>query len=362
MASLSASAIETLAELVGAGYPLLDALAAIPRSSLGFRGRWRSLDRRLQQARRGAPVVPILAGLGLQLSASSLASGIDNQEQLVRALRADADASRAREKAEEGALKWIWPQVIFLLICIAVAVLLAGVVVPSQIEQLRAGLRPGTQLPPQIEAFYAVRELWVLRLLFALTLLGGYALIWAGLFAREGILLGLHGLRLYLPFLRGHALGSARARLAGMLARTQKSGVHIIAGLRSLAATERVPRIARELRLVGDRLQAGDPIGASFQGTAFDQPRFRELGDLAGRGIRVEPALQLVERDQHKAAVRGLKRALVSAGLIMLIPVAVYTFDVLDVALATGAVSEIRALERDAERLGDEIEGLFKQP
>lgn len=362
MAKLSASAIETLAELVDAGYPLLDALAALPRTSLGSRGRGRRFDLRLQQAVQGASVAAILADLGLHMGASSLASGIDNPAQLVRALRADAEARRAREEAEEGALKWIWPQVLFLLICISLAILLATVIVPSQIESLRSGLRPGDQLPTEIEAFYEVRARWVLRLLFALTLFGGYALIWAGLFARQGLLTGLHALRLYLPFLRGHALGGVRARLAGLIGRTQKSGVHIIVGLRSLAETERIPRFARELRLVADRLEAGDPIGVSFEGTTLDQPRFRELGELAGRGVMVEPALQLVERDQNAVAVRGLKRALISAGIILLMPVGVYTLRVLEVAMATGAVSEIKALEQDVDRLGEEIRGVFGQP
>ncbi len=354
MADLSAQAIDTLVELTDAGFPLLEALEQLPMSELGSSAR-KQLAFHIEQARQGAPLPGLLIRLGLPGTAASLAGGIDGPQQVVRALRGDAASRRAAEETGRSVWKHVWPQLVFLMVSLGLAGMLLFLLIPYQIEGFRARLVPGSSLPEILDNFYRIREVWLGTLVYSLCLLGGGVLVYSAFVDLRFLLEVVHSLRLFVPFVRGHAIYGMKSRLAGLLARSQRT---MVESLRTLAASERVPRFVKELKEIAARLEAGDPIREAFAGSILDDPRFRELGELESRGIKVGQALERSAKSHLDTSMKHLRHSLVAASLVILLPVASYTVRLLEMTFTISAVTEVENFRNEIERMEEELGGI----
>jgi type II secretory pathway component PulF len=358
---LPAAAVNALADLVAVGFGVAQALAALPRQSLPARAA-RQLDAELALLGEGAPLDVALDRLGLEITAASIRGSQAKSVEVEAALRADAEA----QAATDGALKKTRRRIEGLALVLAGLCLttfyLSFVMVPGMIRKSMEHLPPNWEVPPALRQFESFRNLWLA--LGGSFLLVGVALVaaFAGFLGRERGAAFLQDLRLYLPFLRAHAIHASRARLLEALAFEQAAGLPANETLRRVRRREPVPRLAAALALGAERLDAGEPWASCLHGTLLDSPLLADLTALAGQGARPTKGLRWAAAQSREQAVKGLRWAVTAVAALLLVPSFAYLLLLMHVASVTAAIAQVESIRMEMETLTSEVDQMLRKP
>jgi type II secretory pathway component PulF len=351
---LPAVAVNALADLVAVGFGVAQALAALPRQSLRPKAA-RQLDAELSLLNEGGPLDAALDRLGLEITAASIRGSQARSAEVEAALRADAEA----QATVAGVLKKTRRRIEVLALVLGGLCLstfyLSFILVPGMIRKSTQNLPANWQVPPALLQFESFRNLWLA--LGGSFLLGGIALVavLAGVLGRERGAAFLQDLRLYLPFLRAHAIHASRARLLDALAFEQAAGLPANETLRRVRQREPVPRLAAALELGASRLDAGEPWASCLHGTLLDSPLLADLTALAGRGARPTKGLQWAAAQSREQAVKGLRWAVTAAAALLLVPSFAYLLLLMHVASVTAAIAQVESIRLEMETLTSEV-------
>lgn len=351
--------MSALADLVETGYGIAVALEALPRQALPS-ATVKQLEIEVAALRDGGPLAGALGRLGLDITAASIRGSQAQAVELEAALRADAAAAKAKFEA----LRKTRARVQFFAILIAgfaLAVLFVSMIlVPGMLQELAANLPEDWALPQALTRFESFRNLW-------LAVAGGFLLIcvavvfaYAGLLGRRGWIPFLHDLRLYLPFLRSHAIHASSARLLEALAYEQRAGIPANDTVRRIQQQEPVPRLRADLALAAARLDSGDPWGTCLRGTLLDTPILADLATLAGRGAQPTQGWQWAAVRNREIATRGLRHAIITLAVLILTPSFLYLLFLLQVASVTGMTAQIENVRQQIEVLTEETERIVR--
>ena len=358
MSRLPAVAINALADLVAAGFGAADALAALPRQSLRPQ-TVRQLDAELSLLREGGPLDAALDRLGLEITAASI-RGAQRGADLEAALRADAEAQGATAETLSKTRRKIQAFGLVLAGLTLSTFYLSFVAVPGMIRKSTENLPAGWQAPPALLEFETFRNLW-LSLGGAFLLLGlALAAAFAGFLGRQRWTAFLQDLRLYLPFLRTHAIDASRARLLEALAFEQGAGLPANETLRRAGRREPVPRLAAALALGAERLDAGEPWASCLRGTLLDAPLLADLAALAGHGARPTRGLRWAAAQSRERAVKSLRMAVTAAAALVLIPSFAYLLILMHVASTTAAIAQVESIRLEMETLTSEVDQILQ--
>jgi type II secretory pathway component PulF len=358
---LPAAAVNALADLVAVGFGVAQALAALPRQSLPPRTA-RQLDAELSLLGEGAPLDAVLDRLGLEITAASIRGSQARTADVEAALRADAEA----QAAVAGALKKTRRRIEVLALVLAGLCIstfyLSFILVPGMIRKSTENLPPNWQVPPALLQFESFRNLWLA--LGGSFLLGGLALVaaFAGILGRQRGAAFLQDLRLYLPFLRAHAIHASRARLLDALAFEAEAGLPANETLRRVSRREPVPRLVAALTLGASRLDAGEPWASCLRGTLLDSPLLADLTALAGHGARPTKGLQWAAAQSREQAVKGLRWAVTAVAALLLIPSFAYLLVLMHVASVTAAIAQVESIRLEMETLTSEVDQILQKP
>jgi type II secretory pathway component PulF len=358
---LPATAVNALADLVAVGFGVAQALAALPRQSLPPRTA-RQLDAELSLLGEGAPLDAALDRLGLEIAAASIRGSQAKAADVEAALRADAEA----HEATDGALKKTRRRIqalglVLASLCVS-TFYLSFIMVPGLIRKSTENLPPGWQVPPALRQFESFRNLWLA--LGGSFLLLGVAMVaaLAGVLGRERWSAFLQDLRLYLPFLRAHAIHASRARLLEALAFEAAAGLPANETLRRVSRREPVPRLAAALALGASRLEAGEPWASCLCGTLLDSPLLADLTALAGHGARPTKGLRWAAAQSREQAVKGLRWAVTGVAALLLIPSFAYLLVLMHVASVTAAIAQVESIRLEMETLTSEVDQILQKP
>ncbi|HEX7185565.1 MAG TPA: type II secretion system F family protein [Thermoanaerobaculia bacterium] len=358
---LPAAAVNGLADLVAAGFGVAEALAALPRQSLSKKMAHR-LDAELALLQSGGPLDAALDRLGLEITAASIRGSRERGAGLEKALRADGEA----QAAIDGALKKTRRKIqLFALVLIGLSVstfYLSFISVPAMIRKSTENLPADWEVPPALLQFESFRNLWLAVGASSLLMMVALVLTAAGCLGRERWSAFLQDLRLFLPFLRAHAVHASRARLLEALAFEQAAGLPANETLRRVSRREPVPRLAAALALGAARLDAGDPWASCLRGTLLDMPQLADLTALAGHGARPTKGLQWAAAQSREQAVTGLRWAVTALAGLLLIPLFVYLLVLMHVASVTAAIAQVESIRLEMEALTSEVEQILQKP
>ncbi|MEM7353483.1 MAG: hypothetical protein AAF657_21985 [Acidobacteriota bacterium] len=355
MARLPASSIEALADLVAAGYRLVESLDALPRQSLSPKTLQR-LETEIRGLRAGAPLAPALERLGLEITAIALLGSPSQSTE--DALRADAEARRSATDALRGVRSKIQLFAAVLAALTLVVLLVSLVFVPRAVRQLTENLPADMELPPVLVHFEAFRNLWLTLGGSMILLLLATTMIYAGLLGRQRAIELAHQLRLNCPFLRSHAIQASSARLLEALAHEQAVNIPANETVRRVARSEKVPRLKHDLELAAARLEAGEPWQACLRGTLHDTPLLADLTALASHGARPKGWRWGAARSRA-TALQDLRRAMAMSAALVLIPSFLYMFLLLKAATVTLSVAQVEGVRQQLEMLTNEVERLI---
>jgi len=358
---LPAAAVTALADLVAAGFGIAQALAALPRQSLRARVV-RQLEHEIAALQAGGPIDLALEHLGLEITAASIRGTRARGADLEAALRADATAKVATAQAL-GKTRTRIQFFAFLLGGLTLSTLyLSFVAVPQVLKKSTENLPANWELPPALRQFESFRNQWLAGGA-ALLLLGiALAFTFSGIVGPRGWVPFLQDLRLKLPFLRGHAIHAASARLLETLFHEQAAGIAANETIRRTQTREPVPRLAAELELAASRLEAGDPWETCLRGTLLDTPVLADLTALAGHGARPTKGLQWAAERSREQAVKDLRRSVTALAALVFIPAFAYLLVLMQVASTTAALAQVESIRLEMEQLTDEVEGILKNP
>lgn len=357
--ALPPASADAMADLAESGHGMVEVLERLPRQSLNKSWQQR-LDHEAQALRSGAPIEETFERLGLELTAAAYQGDRQGSEDLAQALRADASAQRSRHQAL-GALRGRLGFFVLGTFSLTITTgILSWLVVPHMLRQNLERLPEGWPVPPALLHFERFRNLWLGvgggTVCLALAMLCLYV-AWAD---RSHWTSTLHGLRLMLPFARGHAVHTCCARLLEALAHEQEAGLSPQRTLRRLAKHEAVPRLADALRLAADRLHAGEPWQRCFQATPLELPQLADLTALAGHGARPSRGLQWAAAQHRTQSLKSLKRAISSAAAMVLVPSIAYMMVLMHVASTTMAIAQLDAVHWQMELLNEEVESILE--
>ncbi len=351
---LPAQAVQSLADLIAAGYGLVEALDALPRSSLPERLRG-ILDHEVKALRHGAPVDDTLDKLGLEITLIAT-RGAKSGTSLVQAVKSDAERLKADEEARRTAITRVLPFAVIALIFAALGLYMSLIMVPAQIADVNRMIPSGDRLPQALENFEAYRNRLALGALSVVLTIGGWIAFNIGWMGPDQFRLLLHSIRLYVPFLRAHARHSARARLVEALRHEQTAGIAANVTLRRAASREPVPRLRDELELAAKRLEAGDPWASSLRGTLLETPFLVDLNALASRGAKPDEGWKAAAALHRDGAITALRRAVLAGAVIVITPISMYSMSLLQAATVAGSVAELEKVRRDMDRIQVEIQ------
>lgn len=351
--ALPPAAIETLAELVRGGRTLFEALEALPLGGLPRRAR-RELTGTLQAARAGEPLEPGLRRLGLEATLGTPRGGATQ----AAALEADAQARVEHLEALRSVAWRVGPLVLGCASSLTLSLLFAFVVVPAQIESLRASLPAGAPLPPILAGFPAFRARWLAGVGLTAGVLLGVPLAYALCFGWGELRSTLHGWRRRLPLARAHAERSARARLFGALAREAEVGIPLQVTLERVARSTRLPGLRRELERVRRRALAGDPLPCAVRGTFLDSPEFAALHRATAQGARPLAAWRRTAARERTSALTALRRLVLLATLMTLTPVALLGAQLFQAVVVTTSSAELNRLNAEMDAISREFGGV----
>lgn len=351
-------AINSLADLVAAGFGMAESLAALPRQSLR-KQQVKQLDADLALLRDGGELDAVLDRLGLEITAASIRGAQARSGSLEAALRADAEAQTSSTDALKKMRRRIQTFALVLAGITLSTLYMSFVSVPGLIAKSTENLPPGWEVPPALAQFESFRNLW-LAMGGAFLLLGvALVALCAGMLGRERWIAFLQDLRLRLPFLRAHAIHGSRARLLDAIAFEQAAGLPVNATLRRAARREPVPRLAAALELGAARLDAGDPWASCLRGTLLDAPLLADLTALAGRGARPTKGLQWAATQSREQSARGLRFAVATLAALLLIPSFAYFMVLMQVASVTAAIAQVETIRLEMESLTAEVDELL---
>ena len=356
---LPAASMSALADLVAAGYGMAVALNALPRKSLPSK-TVKQLDSEVAALQAGGPLDVALQRLGLEITAASIRGSQTNAVELEDALRADAAAG----KAQTEGLRKTRSRVQFFSILVAgfalATLFISMILVPSMLQKVASDMPEDWELPRALIHFEGLRNLWLALaggfLLFCVALVFAYA----GLLGRRNWLPFLHDLRLHLPFLRGHAIHSTSARLLEALAYEQAAGIPANETVRRIRENEPVPGLRTALALASARLDAGDPWETCLRGTLLDTPTLADLASLAGHGAKPTQGYRWAAVRDRDLAVRGLRRAVVTIAVIILVPSFLYLAFLLHVASITAVAAQIDSVSQQIEQVTAAAEAIIQ--
>lgn len=357
---LPAAAINALADLVAAGFGIAQGLAALPRQSLRPPVA-RRLEAELCLLRAGGPLDAALDRLGLEITAASIRGSQARGADLEAALRADAEAQAVTADALKKTRRRIE---VFALVLGGLSLstfFLSFVVVPDMIRKSTQNVPAGWQTSPALVQFESFRNLW-LEAGGAFLLLGvALALTLAGLLGRARWAAFLQDLRLFLPFLRAHAVQASRARLLEALACEQAAGLPANETLRRVSRREPVPRLAAALELAAKRLDAGDPWAACLRSTLLDAPLLADLTALAGHGARPTQGMRWAAAQSREQAIKGLRRAVIAIAALLLVPSFAFLLVLTHVASVTAAIAQVESIRLEMETLTNEVDQILQR-
>lgn len=358
MSRLPAVAIDSLADLVAAGFGMAEALANLPRQSLRPQ-QARQLEAELSLLRQGGELDAALDRLGLEITVASIRGAQARGAAVEASLRADAEVQTANTGALQKMRRRIQTFALVLTGLILSTLYMSFVSVPALIRKSTERLPPDWEIPPALAQFESFRNLW-LALGGAFLLLGlALVALCAGLLGRERWIASLHDLRLRLPFLRAHAIHESRARLLDAIAFEQAAGLPVNATLRRAARREPVPSLAAALELGAARLEAGDPWSSCLRGTLLDAPLLADLTALAGRGARPTKGLRWAAGQSREQAVKGLRLAVATLAALLLIPSFLYFLVLLQAASTTAAIAQVETIRLEMELLMSEVDQIL---
>ncbi len=358
---LPAAAVNALADLVAVGFGVSEALAALPRRSLPPRLA-RRLDAELALLQEGGPLDAALDRLGLEITAASIRGSQARGADVESALRADGEAQAAIDGVLKKTRRKIQAFALILAGLSIAAFYLSFVSVPAMIKKSTENLPASWQVPPALLQFESFRNLWLaLGASFLLVMLALAASV-AGWLGRERWSAFLQDLRLFLPFLRAHAIHASRARLLEALAFESAAGLPANETLRRVARREPVPRLAAALALGASRLEAGDPWASCLRGTPLDSPLLADLTALAGHGARPTKGLRWAAAQSREQAVKGLRWAVTALAALILVPSFAYLLVLAHVASVTAAIAQVEAIRLDMEQLTSEVDQILQKP
>jgi type II secretory pathway component PulF len=358
---LPAQAVEALADLVAVGFGVAEALAALPRRSLPPKLA-RRLDAELALLRDGGPLDAALDQLGLEITAASVRGSQAVGKDVEAALRADGEAGASLDGALKKTRKRIQTLALVLAGLLISTFYLSFVSVPAMIHKSTGNLPAGWQVPPALLQFESFRNLWLALGGACLLVILALAALAAGWLGRERWSAFVQDLRLFLPFLRSHAVGAARARLLEALAFETAAGLPANDTMRRISRREPVPRLAAELELGAARLDAGEPWATCLRGTLLDSPLLADLTALAGHGARPTRGLRWAATQSREQAVQGLRRAVAAIAALLLVPAFAYLLVLMHVASVTAAIAQVEGIRLDMEQLTSEVDQILQKP
>ncbi|HSG81630.1 MAG TPA: hypothetical protein VLC48_05235 [Gemmatimonadota bacterium] len=356
---LPAEAIYALAELVAAGYGISAALEVLPRRALKP-AVVRRLESEVAELQAGGPLDLALERLGLEITPAVLRGSQSYSADIEAALRADA---AARTAAAEALRKTRYGVQLFGIIVGGMALftfLLAFFLVPGMIKGV-AGLAQGSELPPSMARFEQFRDTWLALGAGFLLAMAAPFVIYAGIAGQSEWRAFLQDFRLYLPFLRRHAIAASSARLLEAVAHEEAAGIPTNLTLRRVQRREPVPRLRRALGLAADRLEAGDSWAACLRGTLFDTPVLADLASLASRGARPTQGWRWAAARNREESVKSLRRAIVTAAVMVFVPSFLYLLVLMNAAMLTSGIAQLESMKVQVEQMTDEIEEMFQK-
>lgn len=356
---LPAEAISALADLVAAGYGVSEALEVLPRRALKP-AVIRRLESEVAELQAGGALDLALERLGLEITPAVLRGSQSHSADIEAALRADVEARTAAAAALRKTRSGI---LLFGIIVGGMALftfVLAFFLVPVMIEGV-VGLARGSDPPPSLVKFEQFRNTWLMLGAGFLLALTAPFFIYAGIAGRSGWRAFLQDFRLYLPFLRRHAITASSARLLEAVAHEEAAGIPANQTLRRVQRREPVPRLRNALGLAAARLEAGDSWAACLRGTLFDTPVLADLTSLASRGARPTQGWRWAAARNREEAVKSLRRAIVAAAVVVFVPSFLYILVLMNAAMITTSVSQIESLRLQLEQMTEEIEDAFQK-
>jgi type II secretory pathway component PulF len=358
---LPAAAVDALADLVAVGFGVAEALAALPRQSLPPKLA-RRLDGELARLQGGEPLDAALDRLGLEITAASIRGSRGRSAEVEKALRADGEAQEAIDGALRKTRRRIQTLSLVLVALLAATMYLSFVAVPAMIRKSTENLPAGWQVPPALRQFESFRNLWLAVGACCLLLVAALVAAVAGSLGRPRWGAFLQDLRLFLPFLRAHAVHASRARLLEALAAEQAAGLPANETLRRVGRREPVPRLAAALAQGAAHLDAGEPWGSCLRGTPLDAPLLADLTALAGHGARPTKGLRWAAAQSREQAVTGLRWAVTALAALLLVPSFAYLLVLLHVASVTAAIAQVESIRLEMESLTSEVEQILQKP
>lgn len=358
---LPAAAVHALADLVAVGFGIAEALAALPRKSLSRKMAQR-LDAELARLQSGGPLDAALDRLGLEVTAASVGGSRAQGADLEKALRADGEARAEIEGALNKTRRRIQLFALVLAALSASTFYLSFFQVPAMIRRSTENLPANWQVPPALLQFESFRNLWLAVGASSLLVMVALVATVAGCLGRERWSAFLQDLRLFLPFLRAHAVHASRARLLEALACEQVAGLPANETLRRISRREPVPRLAAALALGAARLDAGDPWASCLRGTLLDAPLLADLTALAGHGARPTKGLRWAAAQSREQAVRGLRSAVTALAGLVLVPAFAYLLVLMHVASVTAAIAQVESVRLEMEALTSEVNQILELP
>jgi type II secretory pathway component PulF len=355
---LPEEAISALADLVAAGYGISAALEVLPRRALKPAVVQR-LESEVAELQAGGALDLALERLGLEITPAVLRGSQSHSADIEAALRADVEARTAAAAALRKTRSGVQ---LFGIIVGGMALftfILAFFLVPGMIKGV-AGLAQGSELPPSLVRFEQFRDTWLaLGAGFLLAMTAPFV-IYSGIVGRSEWRAFLQDFRLYLPFLRRHAIAASSARLLEAVAHEEAAGIPTNLTLRRVQRREPVPRLRNDLGLAATRLEAGDSWEACLRGTLFDTPVLADLASLASRGARPTQGWRWAAARNRDEAVKSLRRAIVAAAVVVFVPSFLYILVLMNAAAVTSSVAQFEALRQQVELLTDEVEEMFQ--
>jgi len=126
------------------------------------------------------------------------------------------------------------------------------------------------------------------------------------------------------------------------------------------ARREPVPRLVAALELGAARLKAGEPWASCLRGTPLDTSVLADLTALAGKGAKPIQGLRWAAGLCREQAMQGLRRAVASLAVILLLPPFLYLLILLHAASVTAAVAQVESIRFEMESLTDEVDQILR--